>query len=56
VKPRRFKKPVKKLLVFFSQPSPKLPPFLSFLFQNPAKRKNRPSHRQTLAKGIAQSA
>jgi hypothetical protein len=44
MKPCLFKKSVKELLIFFSQASPKLPPFLDFLFQNPAKRKNRSSH------------
>ena len=39
-----FKEPVEKLLIFFSQTSPKLPPLLGFLFQNPAKRKDRPAH------------
>jgi hypothetical protein len=44
MKPCLFKKPVEELLIFFSQASPKFSPFLDFLFQNPAKRKDRPAH------------
>ncbi len=44
MKPCPFKEPVEELLIFFPQASPKLSPFLDFLFQNPAKRKDRPTH------------
>ncbi len=44
MKPCLFKEPVEELLIFFPQASPKLSPFLDFLFQNPAKRKDRPAH------------
>jgi len=39
-----FKEPVEELLIFFPQASPKLSPFLDFLLQNLAKRKDRPAH------------
>jgi hypothetical protein len=44
MKPCLFEKSVEELLIFFPQTSPKFPPLLGFLFQNPAKRKNRPAH------------
>src|SRR4030042_2284787 len=44
MKPCLFKEAVEELLIFFPQASPKLSPFLDFLFQNPAKRKDRPTH------------
>jgi hypothetical protein len=45
MKSRLFEEPIEELLIFSPQPSPKLPPFLDFLFQNLTKRKNCPSHK-----------
>jgi hypothetical protein len=46
MKPCFFEEPVEELLIFSPQTSPKLPPFLDFLFQNLTKRKDRSTHYQ----------
>jgi hypothetical protein len=47
MKPSLFEEAIEKLLILLSQSSSKLPPLLNFLFQNPTKRKNCPSHGYT---------
>ena len=44
MKPCLFKEAIEKLLILFSQSSPKFLPFQDLLFQNSAKRENGPAH------------
>jgi len=52
MEPGFFEETIEKLLILPPQSTPKLPPFLDLLFQNPAKGQNCSSHNKTSRKGV----